>query len=154
MTAERHLYTRLVSMFARQAGGLDMAMRIFDRMRARGIRPDTVAFNSAITVAGETRPRSPLPEIACLPPLKHVPAQGSSSMQGSCPAGGTVRLCSYASMLRREGWRLAEGDEAVVRHAAQRRQAGRVDVRLDDCRMPELRQQVAGRFGLLPGHAG
>ena len=58
MTAERHLYTRLVSMFARQAGGLDMAMRIFDRMRAKGIRPDTVAFNSAITVAGEPRPCS------------------------------------------------------------------------------------------------
>ena len=60
VTAERHLYTRLVSMFARQAGGLDMAMRIFDRMRAKGIRPDTVAFNSAITVAGEPRPCSPM----------------------------------------------------------------------------------------------
>ena len=67
VTAERHLYTRLVSMFARQAGGLDMAMRIFDRMRAKGIRPDTVAFNSAITVAGERRPCSPRPELAWLP---------------------------------------------------------------------------------------
>ena len=69
VTADRHLYTRLVSMFARQAGGLDMAMRIFDRMRAKGIRPDTVAFNSAITVAGEPCTHSPRPGLARLPPL-------------------------------------------------------------------------------------
>lgn len=47
------LYTRLASMFSRHKGGLETAMRIFDRMQARGIRPDTVAFNSAITVASE-----------------------------------------------------------------------------------------------------
>ncbi len=50
------LYTRLASMFARQKGGLETAMRLFDRMQARGIRPDTVAFNSAITVASEHPP--------------------------------------------------------------------------------------------------
>lgn len=53
VTEDCHLYTRLVSMFARQRGGLDTAMYMFDRMQARGIKPDTVAFNSAITVAGE-----------------------------------------------------------------------------------------------------
>jgi pentatricopeptide repeat protein len=53
VTEDCHLYTRLVSMFARQKGGLATAMHIFDRMQARGIRPDTVAFNSAITAAGE-----------------------------------------------------------------------------------------------------
>ena len=47
------LYTRLASMYARQKGGLETAMHIFDRMQARGIRADTVAFNSAITVASE-----------------------------------------------------------------------------------------------------
>ena len=47
------LYTRLASMFARQKDGLETAMRLFDRMQARGIRPDTVAFNSAITVASK-----------------------------------------------------------------------------------------------------
>ncbi len=51
MTEVCILYTRLASMFARQKGGLETAMRLFDRMQARGIRPDTVAFNSAITVA-------------------------------------------------------------------------------------------------------
>ena len=53
------LYTRLASMYARQKGGLETAMHIFDRMQARGIRPDTVAFNSAITVASELLTAAP-----------------------------------------------------------------------------------------------
>ena len=47
------LYTRLASMLSRHKGGLETAMRLFERMQARGIRPDTVAFNSAINVASE-----------------------------------------------------------------------------------------------------
>lgn len=52
-TRDRVLYTRLLSMFARQRDGLPQAMQMFDRMRSAGIQPDIVAFNAAIRAAGK-----------------------------------------------------------------------------------------------------
>ena len=121
MTAERHLYTRLVSMFARQKGGLDMAMRIFDRMQANGIRPDTVAFNSAITVAGEPRPCSLAPGLDQSP--TPIMCQRGDLLQCRAPswAEDLVGLPSHSRPLCREGWQLAEGNEAVVEYAGRQR---------------------------------
>lgn len=51
-TADRFLYTRLMSMSARQPDGAPQALALFDRMCATRIRPDVVAFNAAIGAAG------------------------------------------------------------------------------------------------------
>ena len=51
-TADRFLYTRLLSMSARQPNGAVKALEFFDRMCAARIRPDVVAFNAAIGAAG------------------------------------------------------------------------------------------------------
>lgn len=51
-TRDHVLYTRLLSIFARQRDGLGRAMSMFDRMIAAGIQPDIVAFNAAIRAAG------------------------------------------------------------------------------------------------------
>lgn len=55
-TADRFLYTRLLSMSARQPNGAVKALQIFDRMCAARIRPDVVAFNAAIGAAGAIAP--------------------------------------------------------------------------------------------------
>ena len=52
-TADPFLYTRLMSMCGQQPGGSHRALHIFNSMQSKGIRPDLVAFNTAINVAGE-----------------------------------------------------------------------------------------------------
>ncbi|BDA43178.1 Pentatricopeptide repeat-containing protein At5g02860 [Coccomyxa sp. Obi] len=52
-TADRFLYTRLMSISARQPHGAPQALALFDRMCAARIRPDVVAFNAAIGAAGK-----------------------------------------------------------------------------------------------------
>ena len=48
------VYTRLMSMFARSElpHGAVTALGIFSRMRAAGVEPDLVAYNTAIHAAG------------------------------------------------------------------------------------------------------
>ena len=46
------LYTRLMSIFARTPRGAGAALGLFERMCAKGIRPDRMAFNCAIGAAG------------------------------------------------------------------------------------------------------
>ena len=55
-TADRFLYTRLLSMSARQPNGAVKALEIFDRMCTARIRPDVVAFNAGIGAAGAIGP--------------------------------------------------------------------------------------------------
>lgn len=52
-TADPFLYTRLMSMCGQKPGGNDRALHIFESMQSKGIRPDLVAFNTAINAAGE-----------------------------------------------------------------------------------------------------
>jgi pentatricopeptide repeat protein len=63
-TSDRVLYTRLLSIFARQQDGLCRAIEMFDRMRAAGIKPDVVAFNAGVGAAG-----------LLLPPLAATPCR-------------------------------------------------------------------------------
>ena len=52
VAADCHVFTRLMSIFARLPGGSEAALGLFDRMRRAGIQPDVVAFNCAIGAAG------------------------------------------------------------------------------------------------------
>lgn len=164
VTEDCHLYTRLVSMFARQQGGLATAMHIFDRMQARGIRPDTVAFNSAITAAGEPPASASCPRTFMSSAYEqpgHEEAQDAAagtSLTCSCcvlsPHEAWTGLSQQRDFVCRESWGLAEGNEAGRGHAEQRCGARCVDIRLAHCCVPELRQPVEGCVGFLPRHAG
>lgn len=59
-------YTRIVSLLSRHREHTGDALRIVDRMFARGIAPDLVCFNAAIDVAGA----SALASMYC--PLDHL----------------------------------------------------------------------------------
>ena len=63
-TRDTFLYTRLMTMFSRRSSDCTQALRIFDSMQSRGIKPDLIAYNTAINAAGELFK-------ACLWPLKH-----------------------------------------------------------------------------------
>jgi hypothetical protein len=51
-TADCFIYARLMSMFNKGSGGLRQALALYNRMKAAGIKPDLVSFNTAITAAG------------------------------------------------------------------------------------------------------
>lgn len=52
-TQDTFLYTRLMTMFSRRSSDCSQALRIFDSMHSRGIKPDLVAYNTAINAAGK-----------------------------------------------------------------------------------------------------
>ena len=52
-TKDTFLYTRLMTMFSRRSSDCSQALHIFDSMQSRGIKPDLVAYNTAINAAGE-----------------------------------------------------------------------------------------------------
>lgn len=52
-TRDTFLYTRLMTMFSRRASDCAQALHIFDSMQSRGIKPDLIAYNTAINAAGE-----------------------------------------------------------------------------------------------------
>ena len=58
-TQDTFLYTRLMTMFSRRASDCSQALRIFDSMQSRGIKPDLVAYNTAINAAGKPSPMYP-----------------------------------------------------------------------------------------------
>jgi len=140
VTEDRYLYTRLVSMFGRQKGGLDIAMHIFDRMQAKGVQPDTIAFNSAITVAGEFVNALPGRYKCCAcacqsyckifpgicSTMQYVMALYHKAASNKRLLDNHMWLCFLAihcslrgSITRRQGRELAESAEADFRHAAQ-----------------------------------
>ena len=52
-TQDTFLYTRLMTMFSRRSSDCSQALHIFDSMQSRGIKPDLIAYNTAINAAGE-----------------------------------------------------------------------------------------------------
>ena len=58
-TQDTFLYTRLITMFSRRASDCSEALRIFDSMQSRGIKPDLVAYNTAINAAGKPFSNAP-----------------------------------------------------------------------------------------------
>ena len=52
-TQDTFLYTRLMTMFTRRSSDCSQALHIFDSMQSRGIKPDLVAYNTAINAAGK-----------------------------------------------------------------------------------------------------
>lgn len=52
-TQDTYLYTRLMTMFSRRSSDCSQALHIFDSMQSRGIKPDLIAYNTAINAAGE-----------------------------------------------------------------------------------------------------
>ena len=61
-TNDTFLYTRLMTMFSRRSSDCSRALHIFDSMQSRGIKPDLIAYNTAINAAGE-------PSSVCFGPL-------------------------------------------------------------------------------------
>ena len=51
-THDTFLYTRLMTMFSRRSKDCSDALQIFESMQSRGIKPDLVAYNTAINAAG------------------------------------------------------------------------------------------------------
>lgn len=51
-THDTFLYTRLMTMFSRRSNDCSDALQIFESMQSRGIKPDLVAYNTAINAAG------------------------------------------------------------------------------------------------------
>ena len=51
-THDTFLYTRLMTMFTRRSKDCSEALRIFDNMQKKGIKPDLIAYNTAINAAG------------------------------------------------------------------------------------------------------
>lgn len=58
-TQDTFLYTRLMTMFSRRSSDCSQALRIFGSMQSRGIKPDLVAYNTAINAAGKPSPMYP-----------------------------------------------------------------------------------------------
>lgn len=52
-TQDTFLYTRLMTMFSRRSSDCSQALHIFDSMQSRGIKPDLIAYNTAINAAGK-----------------------------------------------------------------------------------------------------
>ena len=52
-TQDPFLYARLMTMFTHRPSNNTQALRIFDWMQSRGIKPDVVTYNTAINAAGE-----------------------------------------------------------------------------------------------------
>lgn len=63
-TQDIFLYTRLMTMFSQKSSDCSRALHIFDSMQSRGIKPDLIAYNTAINAAGEISTMWP-------PSLKH-----------------------------------------------------------------------------------
>ena len=55
-TQDTFLYTRLMTMFSRRSSDCSQALHIFDSMQSRGIKPDLIAYNTAINAAGKPSP--------------------------------------------------------------------------------------------------
>lgn len=51
-THDTFLYTRLMTMFSHRSSDCSDALQIFESMQSRGIKPDLVAYNTAINAAG------------------------------------------------------------------------------------------------------
>ena len=64
-TQDTFLYTRLMTMFSRRSSDCSRALHIFDSMQSRGIKPDLIAYNTAINAAGEFATLCPL-SLGCL----------------------------------------------------------------------------------------
>lgn len=56
-TKDPYLYARLMSLFSKKPRDDAQVLVIFNRMRAAGVTPDNVCYNSAIGAAGTLLPK-------------------------------------------------------------------------------------------------